>query len=191
MQQFILKWQKTRECLKNAFCEMYVTKSSAKRGRQIAKSIFRLCVIIGGLLMLHSIELINKNNFAAFGSIIEFPEEDISNFYIVASDDEKPWRLAVFRYHNHEILTIECHPTSMESFEPVAGTTLLLVAEHDTPEEYHIFLLDKPVILKKGIWHQTLSLTDYAEVKITENIDVYSDFYELKHTLRCGVEEVG
>lgn len=140
--------------------------------------------------MFCPIELITKDSFTAFGSIIEFPEDDNSNFYIVASDDKKPWRLAVFRYSNHEICTIECHPTSMESFEPVAGTTLLLVAEHDMPDEYHIFLLDKPVILKKGVWHQTLSLTDYAEVKITENIDVYSDFYELKHSLRCGVVEV-
>lgn len=137
--------------------------------------------------MFHPIEPITQTTFTAYGKIIEFPEDDKSNFYITASDSETPWRLAVFRYENHEIKTIECHPTSMESFEPLSGISLLLVAAHDTPEDYHIFLLNKPVVLNKGVWHQTLALTDVAEVKITENIDVYSDFYELKTTLHAGL----
>ena len=67
----------------------------------------------------------------------------------------------------------------METFEPLAGVTVLLVAEHETPEEYRAFVLDKPVCLKKGVWHQVLSLTPEASVKITENKDVYSEFYDL------------
>ena len=38
-------------------------------------------------------------------------------------------------------------------------------------------MLDKPVVLKKGIWHQTLALTSEAQVKITENLEVESVFY--------------
>ncbi len=132
------------------------------------------------------VESLTEENFKQFGRLIRFPEEDQTNFYITASD-EKPWRLAVFRYSNHSIQRIECHPTSMESFEPLTGTTLLLVAEHATPEQYRIFLLDQPVILKKSVWHQTLSLTPEASVKITENSDVYSDFYDLPGEIRVYV----
>lgn len=118
-----------------------------------------------------------------------FPETDReSNFRIIAAEPESPWRLAVFRYWNHSIEKIECHPTSMESFEPLRGETLLLVAAHETPEDYHIFRLDQPVILEKGIWHQTLSLTESAEVKITENLEVPTDFYTLQEPV--GMEAI-
>ena len=130
------------------------------------------------------IECITEDSFRSFGRLIRFPEEDReSNFIIIASDAESPWRLAVFRYWNHSIEKIECHPTSMESFEPLEGETLLLVAEHDTPEDYHIFRLDQPVILEKGVWHQTLSLTDSAQVKITENLKVPTEFYSLSEAV--------
>jgi ureidoglycolate hydrolase len=136
---------------------------------------------------MRPIEIITQENFSAFGSVIAFPPEDTGNFYIVASDAEKPWRLAVFRYRNHEIKTIERHPTSMESFEPLSGISLLLVAEPETPEDYHVFLLDKPIILNKGIWHQTMAITESAEVKITENLDVYSEYIELEKAVRVAV----
>ncbi len=132
------------------------------------------------------VETLTEEKFRPYGRLIRFPEADKTNFYIVASD-EKPWRLAVFRYSNHSIQRMECHPTSLESFEPLEGTTLLLVSEHDTPEQYRIFLLDRPVILEKGVWHQTLSLTREASVKITENADVYSDYYDLPGEVRVYV----
>ncbi|MDZ5038549.1 hypothetical protein GNF66_15660 [Clostridium perfringens] len=37
--------------------------------------------------------------------------------------------------------------------------------------------MDKPICLYKGIWHQVISLSDSASVKITENLDVTSEFY--------------
>ena len=65
--------------------------------------------------------------------------------------------------------------------------TVLLVAEHETPEKYKAFVLDKPVCLKKGVWHQVLSLTPSAEVKITENKDVYSEFYDLPEEIQVQI----
>ncbi|WP_432627108.1 ureidoglycolate lyase [Brotaphodocola sp.] len=135
------------------------------------------------------IERITVENFAPFGSVIEFPKDNHDNFYIVETEETEPWRLAVFRYSNHEIQRIERHPTSKESFEPLSGTTLLLTAETDTPENYHIFLLDRPICLKKNIWHQVLSLSDEAVVKITENREVESVFYDLPKPIRTQVIE--
>lgn len=131
-----------------------------------------------------NVESITREAFAPFGTVIEFSPEFDGIYEILETEEVKPWILAVFRYTNKTIQRIENHPTSMETFEPLSGVSVLLVAEHETPENYKAFVLDKPVCLKKGIWHQVLSLTPSAEVKITENKDVYSEFYDLPQEIR-------
>ena len=128
-----------------------------------------------------------RETFAPFGTVIEFSPDFDGIYEILETEDEKPWILAVFRYTNKTIQRIENHPTSMETFEPLSGVTVLLVAEHETPEKYKAFVLDKPVCLKNGVWHQVLSLTPAAEVKITENKDVYSEFYDLPEEIQVQI----
>lgn len=130
---------------------------------------------------------ITQEAFAPYGNVIEFPKDFEGNYYIVDAEEEKPWILAVFRYENKGIQRIEKHPTSKESFEPLDGVTLLLVAEEETPEEYEVFLLEQPVCLKKGTWHQVLALTPSASVKITENKDVYSVYYDLPKEITATI----
>lgn len=137
--------------------------------------------------MMVKIESITRENFAPFGTVIEFSPDFDGIYEILETEEEKPWILAVFRYTNKTIQRIENHPTSMETFEPLSGVTVLLVAEHETPENYKAFVLDKPVCLKKGVWHQVLSLTPSAEVKITENKDVYSEFYDLPEEIQVQI----
>ena len=124
------------------------------------------------------LESVTADRFKAYGTVLEFPEDNYENFYIADTETEHPWRVAVFRYTSKAIKVIENHPTSKETFEPLHGITVLLVAEHETPEDYRAFILDKPVCLKKGVWHQVLALTPEAQVKITENLEVPSEFYE-------------
>lgn len=135
------------------------------------------------------IESITREEFAPFGEVLEFPTDFEDTFYIVDRDESNPWRLAVFRYSNKTVSRMENHPTSKESFEPLQGITVLIVAEHDTPDEYRGFVLDKPICLKKGIWHQVLSLTPEAQVKITENLEVESVFYDLKRPVQVVLGE--
>lgn len=134
-----------------------------------------------------AVESIAREAFAPFGSVIEFSPDFEGEYEILETEEVKPWILAVYRYIRKSIRRIECHPTSMETFEPLSGVTILLVAEHKTPEDYKAFVLDKPVCLKKGIWHQVLSLTPVAEVKITENKDVYSEYYDLPEEIRVQI----
>lgn len=133
---------------------------------------------------MKKLQSIHKETFKKFGEVLEFPEECKEPFHIVMTEEKEPWRLAVFRYTNKEIQRMECHPTSLESFEPLKGLTVLVVAEHDKPEEYEAFMLDKPVCLKKNIWHQVLSITDEAQVKIAENLEVNSEFYDLEKPIQ-------
>lgn len=138
-----------------------------------------------------SLEYITEESFAPFGSVIEFPESVQDGFYIVETEENAPWRIAVYRYASRSVQRFECHPYSKESFEPLKGITVLLVAEHGTPQDYHAFVLDKPICLKKGVWHQVLSLTEEAQVKITENLEVASEFYDWKEPIQAGVGKYG
>lgn len=135
--------------------------------------------------MKRALECVTSHRFAPFGKILEFTPDMEEKFHIIMSEEKEPWRIAVFRYDNRNIHTIERHPTTMESFEPLSGITVLLVAEYETPDEPVAFLLDKPVCLYKGIWHQVLSLTESAQVKITENLEVPgTEFHRLQNPVR-------
>lgn len=134
------------------------------------------------------VKSIHKKEFKKFGRVIEFSKEGLDEpFEVVITEEKEPWRLAVFRYRNKTVQRLECHPNSLESFEPLQGLTVLIVAEHEKPEAYEAFILDKPVCLYKGIWHQVLSLTDEAQVKISENLEVTSEFYDLKKEIEVQV----
>ena len=127
---------------------------------------------------------ITVDNFSPFGKVLEMTPDGDDRFQIVITEEKDPWRLAVFRYRNHEINMLEAHPTTLESFEPLSGISVLLVAPPENPNDLHAFLLDKPVCLYKNIWHQTLALTEEAQVKIAENLDVPgTQFHHLEHPL--------
>ena len=128
---------------------------------------------------MKTLQSVQRETFLPYGEVLEFPAGIEETFCIITTEEKELWRLAVFRYTNKEIQRMECHPTSRESFEPLHGLTVLVVATHENPEEYEAFILDKPVCLKKGIWHQVLALTEEAQVKIVENLEVQSEFYDL------------
>lgn len=136
---------------------------------------------------MKTLQSVQRETFLPYGEVLEFPAGIEETFCIITTEEKEPWRPAVFRYTNKEIQRMECHPTSRESFEPLHGLTVLVVATHENPEEYEAFILDKPVCLKKGIWHQVLALTEEAQVKIVENLEVQSEFYDLEKAIHVLV----
>jgi hypothetical protein len=58
------------------------------------------------------------------------------------------------------------------------------LAEHESPENIRAFLLDKPVCLFEGVWHDVLALSSAAKVKITENLEVRSEYHNLEKPVR-------
>ncbi len=66
------------------------------------------------------IETITAESFAPYGKVLQFSgEKPDTCFEIIVTEEKSPWRLAMFRVKNTECLRLECHPTSLESFEPV------------------------------------------------------------------------
>ena len=130
------------------------------------------------------IENITTETFAPFGYVLEFTPEMTEPFHIIVREDKEPWRLALLRLDWQCIKRLENHPLSMESFEPLEGVSVLFVSENNSPNKIRAFLLDKPICLFKGVWHEILALSSNAKVKITENLEVTTEYYNLEKPLQ-------
>ncbi|NLE65539.1 MAG: hypothetical protein GX606_06460 [Elusimicrobia bacterium] len=127
----------------------------------------------------------NSRNFRAFGKIIEYP--DIAGkgtrrnlWRIIHTENAKVgWRVAYLVLRDKTIGRMGRHPRSDETFEPIKGKALLFVSKDKRIEDIQCFLLDKPIILFKGIWHNVLTLTPEAHIKICENASVTQDNWDL------------
>ncbi len=130
---------------------------------------------------------ITADNFGKYGTVLEFSKDFEGLFEIIVKHPDSGWRLALLRYSKKTGRIMECHPGSKESFEPLSGMLLLIVAEHDTPKDFEVFLLDKPVCLHAGVWHQVISLAAESQVKITENLEVESEYFELESDISAAL----
>jgi len=133
------------------------------------------------------IRTIDEASFAPYGDVLDFtstkPSDEgaFGRFQIITrSEDPTGWRLALLRFSNRECRRLEQHPSSKESFEPVSGVSLLFLAVPGHPEQVEAFLLDRPVCLNEGVWHDVVALSQSAVVKIAENLNVESEIIELE-----------
>ena len=121
---------------------------------------------------------IARENFAKYGTILEHKERQ-GGYEPLVKVESRGWIWAIMTIGNKTISEIECHPTSKESFEPVFGTTIIVLAPPDEPDKAEAFLLDTSVMLDEGVWHNILALSAVSRVKITENNDVTSKKHDL------------
>lgn len=135
-------------------------------------------------------EKINANNFGHFGRLIEYPKKNSSGskanlFCKVITEPKKVgWRIAYLVVRDKIINRLERHQGTFESFEPVKGRCLIYLAKKRSKSAIRCFYLDRPVVLKKGTWHGVVTLGQEAEVKITENAKVKSEYWRLGLSLR-------
>ena len=128
-------------------------------------------------------------NFKKYGYIIQWegPENKKENnqFRIVLRDFKaKGWRIAYLIVREKKINFLEKHPLSFESFEPIKGKAILYVSNKKMPQAIEAFILDKPIVLLKGIWHNVLSCTKETHIKVTENNKVKLIRYILPQTIK-------
>lgn len=128
---------------------------------------------------LKNISNITAETFSKYGTVIEFTSKMYDGWEILVREEKSGWRIALLEFTRRTTKILENHPTSKESFEPVKGTAILIAAENSAPENFEVFLLDKPVCLNEGIWHQVVSLSEVTQVKITENLEVTCEYYNL------------
>ena len=124
----------------------------------------------------YSLETLNACDFAPFGTIIEhgFDTPTGRDFQIVVSAHSTGWTIGILELAQNIAPYLERHLYSQESHEPLSGTSIIIVATPEAPENFRMFLLDKPVCLKEGIWHQVMAISEKAVIKVVENLDVSS-----------------
>ncbi|PIY82148.1 MAG: hypothetical protein COY78_08020 [Candidatus Omnitrophica bacterium CG_4_10_14_0_8_um_filter_44_12] len=122
------------------------------------------------------ISAITDVSFRAYGKIIGYAgshgPKNKNLFRVVVKQPGSGWRIAYLVVRDKEISRLEQHPGSLESFEPVKGKGLLYVSNRKDSRLIKCFLLNKPVVLKKGLWHGIVTLSNECEVKIVENSKV-------------------
>ncbi len=136
---------------------------------------------------MKSIQTLTPAGFAKYGQIIDFTAAKNDGWEIIIKSDDPGWRIALLEISRKTTATLEHHPESKESFEPISGVALLLAAPFESPDAIEIFLLDRPVCLNKKVWHQVISLSETSVMKITENLDVNCVYHELASEVRVGV----
>jgi ureidoglycolate hydrolase len=102
-----------------------------------------------------------------------------NGFGILFSERSKGWRIAYLVVKKRTITRLENHPNTAETFEPATGQAAIALAPHNSPDNFKVFLLDKPVVLKKGVWHNVTRLTKDCGIKICEGIKVREVYHEL------------
>ena len=129
------------------------------------------------------VEHIRQSNFKSFGRIIDYPERGARKtknlFRIIIRQPRSGWRIAYLVVRDKRISRLEQHPDTFESFELVCGRSLLYVTKKKDVGSISCFLLDKPIILKKGIWHGVVTLSKEADIKIVENATVKCIYWPL------------
>jgi ureidoglycolate hydrolase len=105
-----------------------------------------------------------------------------NRFGILLKVKSDGWRIAYLIVRSRTITRIEYHD-SLETFEPVSGRVIIVLATYRNPEKVKVFLLDKPVVLKKGIWHDVAAVSKRAELKIFENRTVGGGYHYLKNII--------
>jgi len=132
-----------------------------------------------------AIKTIHRESFS-YGVVLEHVNQD-EGYEPLVTVESRGWIWAVLTFRRKTIPRIECHPTSKESFEPVFGTTLIVLAPPEAPDDIEVFLLDQAVMLHEGVWHEVMALSDVARVKITENNDVTSQYHDLGFELSAAL----
>lgn len=122
----------------------------------------------------HEINTLTPQRFKKYGAILEsYPNQDGSRKWeVVAKVPSDGWCIGMLHLKKDECPYLERHLSTKETLEPVAGTTLLIIALPDDIENTEVFLLDKPVIINEKIWHQLVAISETAVIKVVENVHV-------------------
>lgn len=136
---------------------------------------------------MNKLRKITKKSIRPYGRIIDAScvrhKPGDNGFGIVFKERSRGWRLAYLVVRKRRITRLERHPNTAETFEPVKGRAIIALAPNRDPDCYKIFLLDKPVVLKKGVWHNVAAISAGCEIKICEGIKVAEKYHDLKEAI--------
>jgi ureidoglycolate hydrolase len=136
--------------------------------------------------------------FSPFGRILEpsagerpeVSEPGNFDFYVPFKELSQGWQIGYLTCTCKKLHRLERHSNTAEVFCPLEGTPLLVVSEDpavhgsgSTKWAVKGFLLDKPIVFNRGVWHGVLSVTGKSTILIVESPDVTDEFLTLEMPL--------
>ena len=118
-----------------------------------------------------TIETLTPENFAPFGKVLKRdPSGEAFQPLFTDSSADCGWRVAILEVQPGPMTRLHRHPDSEECFSPLAGKPCIAVALPDSPEDIRIFRLDRPVCMRRHVWHEVIADGNHpAQVFIAEN----------------------
>ena len=127
--------------------------------------------------------------FSKYGRILIPTPEEVSKakqpFIVLESVVSDGWRMAFNEVTRRYCDALGCHPNTKETFEPLRGVLALVVALHDYPDDVEVFLLDRPVVVNEGVWHNQIALSEKAYLRINENLSVKGESHKLRSIIKA------
>lgn len=129
------------------------------------------------------INKLTHRSIKPYGRIIgpQFMKDDGrgDKFGVLLKEKSKGWRIGYLILRKKHFRKLERHPASLETFEPLKGHALIALACPRRPDDYKVFLLDRPVVVNKNVWHEVAAVSARCDIKIFENIDVTTEYYNI------------
>ena len=114
----------------------------------------------------------------------EVSESEVFDFYVIFKEPSQDWQIGYLKQTGRIIDKLECHPNTAEVFSPVSGDAVLLLAtDPDQQETMRAFKLEKPIVLKRGVWHGVMTLSEQSEMLIVESPDVIDEYHPLSQPI--------
>lgn len=116
-------------------------------------------------------EPLTPEAFAPYGEVLcRDPEGEL--FQPLFTDKTSVgWRVALLRTPPGPLGRLHRHPDSEECFSPMSGHPCMAVALPESPDSIRLFRLDKPVCVRRLVWHEVVS-TDESMIFIAENAEI-------------------
>jgi ureidoglycolate hydrolase len=138
------------------------------------------------------IKPITQKNFVKYGRILYPTKEESKNvedpavaYIILEKAVSKGWLMSHYTVSKRFTDKMENHPNTKETFEPLCGASVIvLAAQGPAPDNPEAFILDKPVVLYEGVWHDVMALSEKATMRINENTEVQSVRQKLPYTIK-------
>lgn len=133
---------------------------------------------------------LTHKNIRPYGRIIDASrvryKPGDNGFGIVFKERSAGWRIAYLVVRRRAIARLERHSNTAETFEPVSGRTVIALATPSRPDACKLFRLDRPIVLKKDVWHNVARVSGRCEIKICEAIRVREAYHRLKEPIVPG-----
>jgi ureidoglycolate hydrolase len=129
--------------------------------------------------LLMKIETITPEAFAPYGHVLDHdPQGEAFQPLFTDASATCGWRVAILKAAPGPIQRLHRHPDSEECFSPLAGAPCIAVADPESPKAFRTFRLDRPIVMRRDVWHEVFSADDRpAQVFIAENAIISGEDY--------------